>query len=167
MAPTTFRSLALAATLGATLAAPGHAPAAPLSTDEARRIVAPFYEALNAEPGRDIRVLVERSMAADWVSCSGDAACVPRERVIGNVEGFTRAIPDLRWTIREVLVSGERIVVRGEASGTPTGEFMGVPHGGKRFTTMSIDIHTVENGQVRRTYHVEDWAGALRQLRAP
>jgi len=29
---------------------------------------------------------------------------------------------------------------------------------------MSVDIHTVESGAMVRTHHVEDWAGALRQL---
>lgn len=52
-----------------------------------------------------------------------------------------------------------------EASGTPVADFMGVPHGGKRFSVMTIDIHTVEAGKLVRAHHVEDWAGALRQLR--
>jgi hypothetical protein len=26
------------------------------------------------------------------------------------------------------------------------------------------DVHTVEDGKIKRTYHVEDWAGAMRQL---
>ena len=41
---------------------------------------------------------------------------------------------------------------------------MGVPHGGKSFRIMSIDIHTVENGKLTRAYHVEDWMSAVRQL---
>ena len=30
---------------------------------------------------------------------------------------------------------------------------------------MSIDIHTVENGKIVTSYHIEDWAGAIRQLK--
>ena len=56
--------------------------------------------------------------------------------------------------------------MRGEASGTPAGPFFGVPHGGKSFRVMSIDIHTVENGKLVTAYHVEDWASAVRQLSA-
>jgi predicted ester cyclase len=41
------------------------------------------------------------------------------------------AIPDLKWEIKEVLVSNKRVIVRGEASGHPAGIFMGVPHGGR------------------------------------
>ena len=43
---------------------------------------------------------------------------------------------------------------------------MGVPQGGKSFKLMSIDIHTVESGKITRSYHVEDWVGATRQLSA-
>ena len=58
-----------------------------------------------------------------------------------------------------------RVIVRGEGSGTPAGEFMGVPHGGRNFRILAIDIHTVRDGKLTgRTYHVEDWMGATRQL---
>ena len=37
---------------------------------------------------------------------------------------------------------------------------------GKTFEIMSIDVHTVESEKIVKTYHLEDWAGALAQLRA-
>jgi hypothetical protein len=43
---------------------------------------------------------------------------------------------------------------------------MGVPHGGKSFRLMSIDVHTIEAGKLVRSYHIEDWSGAVRQLSA-
>ncbi len=55
-------------------------------------------------------------------------------------------------------------VVRGRASGTPQGPLFGVD--GKGFDIMSIDIHRVQDGRIVESYHVEDWAGALRQLSA-
>ena len=45
------------------------------------------------------------------------------------------------------------VEVRGEATGTPAGELLGVPHGGKSFKLMSIDVHTVEGGKIVRSYH--------------
>ncbi|MGH6962005.1 MAG: ester cyclase [Dongiaceae bacterium] len=66
-----------------------------------------------------------------------------------------------------MLRDGNRYVVRGRATGTPVKPFFGVDAGGRSFDIMSIDIHTVENGKIVRSYHVEDWAGALRQLRQP
>jgi hypothetical protein len=29
---------------------------------------------------------------------------------------------------------------------------------------MSIGIHTIEGGKIVRSYHIEDWAGAMRQV---
>ena len=80
------------------------------------------------------------------------------------MQGFGKLIPDLAWDIKEVFADGDKIIVRSEASGTPVGAFMGVPHGGKRFSVMTIDIHTVRDGKLVTAHHVEDWAQALRQL---
>jgi len=30
---------------------------------------------------------------------------------------------------------------------------------------MTIDIHTIEDKKIVTTYHIEDWAGALAQLK--
>jgi hypothetical protein len=134
---------------------------------QARAIVLPFYEALNAAPGKDAGALVLSATAEGWESCSGNDVCAPRAKVAEVVPGFSKAIPDLKWEIKEVLVAGNRVIVRGEGSGTPAADFMGAPHGGKSFTLMSIDIHTLKNGKmVGKSYHIEDWAGALRQLTA-
>jgi len=43
---------------------------------------------------------------------------------------------------------------------------MGAPHTGKSFKLMSIDVHTLEGGKMVRSYHIEDWLGAVRQLSA-
>lgn len=143
--------------------------AQPALTDaQARAVIAPFYLALNQPATRDVAQLLGQATGPGYVSCGGnEAPCNPVDKVATAMAGFGKAIPDLRWDIREVLVAGNKIVVRGEASGTPAGEFFGVPHTGRGFTVMSIDIHTVEAGRIVRSHHVEDWAGALRQLRRP
>ena len=55
-------------------------------------------------------------------------------------------------------------VVRSRATGTPTGPLFGVDGNGRSFDILTIDIHTIEHGKITRSYHVEDWAGALQQL---
>lgn len=160
------KQLLLAATLASTCALPWAAHAQSLSPEQGRAAVAPFYDALNAAPGKDATALVMQATTTEWVSCSGQDDCKPRDKVAPAIAGFSKAIPDLKWEIKELLVSGNRVVVRGEASGTPAGAFMGVAHGGKSFRIMSIDIHTVENGKLSRAYHVEDWMSAVRQLTA-
>jgi predicted ester cyclase len=147
--------------------APAHAQPG-LTEAQARAAVAPFYEALNAAPGKDAGALVLQATADGWQSCGGNDDCKSREDVAKAIAGFGQRVPNLKWVIKEVIVRGKQVVVRGEGSGTPSGDFMGVPHAGKSFQILAIDIHTVENGKmVGKTYHVEDWMGAARQLRAP
>jgi hypothetical protein len=40
------------------------------------------------------------------------------------------------------------------------------PKNEKRFRVMAIDIHTIENGKSRKTYHMENWFAAMLQLRS-
>lgn len=136
-----------------------------MTRDEAKALVAPFYDALTEPSSKDVRGLIESVAVADWRSFSGETVSKGRDELIQQVVGFGKALPDLRWEIKEVFADGDRIVVRSEASGTPAGDFMGVPHGGRRFSVMTIDIHTVAEGRLVRAHHVEDWASALRQLK--
>ena len=79
---------------------------------------------------------------------------------------FGAAIPDLKSTVQEILQTGNRYVVRSIATGTPVKPFFGVPPSGKSFEIMTIDIHTVENGRITQSHHVEEWAKAIHQLKA-
>ena len=106
-------------------------------------------------------------LADDWASIGGyDGSKKDRAAFLKQVAGFMDRIPDLAWRVEEVIASGDRYVVRSRATGTPRGAFFGVPPSGKKFEIMTIDIHTVRGGRIAQTFHVEDWAGALAQLRA-
>jgi SnoaL-like polyketide cyclase len=144
----------------------GPAAWAETSVEAARATVAPFYKALNAEFAKESPDLIKQATTPDWVSCRGNNLCNTREEVIGGVGQRLKSVPDLKWEIKEVLVAGNQVTVRGEAIGTPAGEFMGVPHTGKSFKVMSIDVHTLEGGKMVRSYHIEDWIGAIRQITA-
>lgn len=153
----------LCLSLSAALAGSSAATAQALDLEAARAAIAPFYQALNA--GNDAAALINKATGPDWESCGNTSRCVSAEQVGKAIAGFHQRVPDLKWEIHEVLVSGDRVIVRGEGSGTPAGEFLGVPHGGRGFRVLSIDIHTVRDGRLTgRTYHVEDWMGATRQL---
>jgi steroid delta-isomerase-like uncharacterized protein len=136
-----------------------------MNHDQAHAIVAPFYDALNRPALKDVRALVERAASAEWRSYSGENTSKGREEFIQQLMGFGKAIPDLTWDLKSVLVDGDRVIVRSEARGTPAGDFMGVPHTGRSFAIMTIDIHTVAAGKLVAAHHVEDWATALRQLK--
>jgi len=157
---------ALTAMFAATvLSAP--AMAQPMSLVQALKQVAPFYEMLNQPASKDLKTLADQALAPDWKSFSGETEFKTRDAFLAQVTGFGKLIPNLKWDIKDVMVDGDRIIVCSEASGTPVGPLFGVPPSGKTFRIMTIDIHTIKNGKAITAHHVEDWAGAIRQLSAP
>ena len=126
-----------------------------------------FYAFLSAPTSQAAMEAAKANMSDDWVSI-GDYTGKEKTRdaFLGQIAGFGKLIPDMNWEIAEMIVAGDRVIVRGRASGTPKGPLFGVDGQGKSFEIMSIDIHTIADGKVVKTYHVEDWAGALQQLSA-
>jgi len=144
------------------------APAQGLTEAQARAVIAPWYSLFNQPVQGDMKTLQEQVLTADYESCWGylPSECWGRDTSIKVVGGFAKSIPDMRFEIKEVLVAGDRVVVRGEVTGTPAGDLFGVPHTGKSFRIMAIDIQTIQDGKITRTYHLENWLSALGQLRA-
>jgi hypothetical protein len=146
----------------------GPMSAAAMTPEEARAIIEPWYRLFNLPVQGDMRKLQEEVLAADYQSCSGylPSECWGRETSIKVVGGFASSIPDLKFRIHEILVAGDKVVVRGEVTGTPSGVLFGAPHTGKSFRIMAIDIQTIRDSKISHTYHMENWLSALGQLRA-
>jgi len=130
-------------------------------------IVSPFYtKCLTVNPDTNVAELMGK-LLADGFQSKGSADVKTKEQLIGQVQFFWKLIPDLKWEIQETLQDGNRVIVRSMASGTPNGDFIGVKAtGAKSFKVMTIDLHTVQNGQVVEVHHLEDWSTAIKQLSA-
>ncbi len=125
-----------------------------------------FYTLLS-NPGSEEAVKAFSANTADnWVSVGNySGKNKSKGAFLGQMEYFAKLIPDLNWNIEEMTHADDRVIVRGRATGTPTGPLFGVDGAGKRFDIMTIDVHTIENGKITKSHHVEDWAGALKQLK--
>lgn len=137
------------------------------ASDE-RAVVQTFYDFLSNPASQAQADAFMATTTEDWESI-GDYSGKNKQRdqFIGQVSGFfAKLIPDLKWEVQEMIQEGNRVVVRSRATGTPDGPLFGVDGGGKSFDILTIDIHTLDNGKIVTTYHVEDWAGALQQLSA-
>ena len=157
--------LALGALL---LANASTASAQNLTEGQARAIIAPWYGLFNVATRVDVKSIQEQVLTSDYESCAGylPGECWGRDTSIKVVGNFAKSIPDMKFDIKEVLVAGDRVIIRGEVTGTPAGELFGVPHTGKSFRMMAIDIQTIRDGKIAKTYHMENWLSALGQLRA-
>ncbi len=161
--PRSFLRLALA---GLSLATAPRAEAAqPPSGEDALRLITPLYAALTASAVEEVGPRLRSVTTNAWTSCGINDACEERESVVTRWSRRLSAVPGMRWELKEMLVTGDRIVVRGETTGTPSGAFLGVLHTGRSFRVMTIDVHVIEHGRTARTHHIDYWLGAIRQLR--
>ncbi len=136
-----------------------------LTTLQARAIIAPLYDALNGPTNKDVVALLAKATNSDYRSCSTNADCLNRTQLATQFKIFGGIIPDLRWRVLDVWTAGNRIVVRGEASGTPVAPLFGAVPTGRPFKTISIDMFTVANGKLSSAYHVENWVAAIEQIK--
>lgn len=165
-----MKTLLRIAFVATTLAAAFTVSAQALTEAQARAAIAPWYAMFNQPFQGDVAAQHDKVVLPDYKTCWGPedvpGGCWGREQSIKTIGGFAKTIPDMKFDIKEVLVAGNRVIVRGEVSGTPSGDFFGVPHGGKSFRISAIDIQTIEDGKIARTWHMENWLLALGQLRA-
>jgi len=133
-----------------------------ITKESAQALVQPFYDFLSGKANADEAFA---NMADDWRSYSSDTEHRSQEATTKAIGGLRKHIaPDLSWAIHDVIVNDDYIVIRGEGSGTPIADFLGVPPSGKSFAVMSIDVHKIIDGKIASTWHVENWADAIRQL---
>ena len=126
-----------------------------------------FYDFLSNPASSAAAGAFKAATAEDWESV-GDYSGKnkKRDQFIGQVSGFfAKLMPDLKWEPEEILQDGNKVIVRSRATGTPQGPLFGVDGQGRSFDIMTIDIHTLEDGKIVRSHHLEDWAGALQQLK--
>jgi hypothetical protein len=135
---------------------------------ETRAVIGAWYSLFTIAGRGDVRAAHDQIVAPEYRSHTGDGPgeSWDRETSIKVITGFAKSIPDMKFDVKEVFVLGDRAIIRGEVSGTPSGELFGAPHTGKSFKVMTIDIQTIRDGKMVKTYHLENWLGALQQLRA-
>lgn len=81
---------------------------------------------------------------------------------------YRASFPDLRMQVVELLPSGDRVVCRGLATGTHTGEaFMDLPASGKQISVELIDIVRFDDdGRCAEHWGLTDSLSMMQQLGA-
>ncbi|MFI9762530.1 ester cyclase [Streptomyces sp. NPDC051963] len=137
-----------------------------MTVEEARRISAPLYEALNKPSEKNVSELLAQACNDDYHSYHTNQEFLTRDQLADVFRGMGETVPDLAWEVVDIHVVDDTMIVRGEATGTPVKEFWGAAPTGKSFRTMAIDVFTVRDGKLAKGYHIENWATALQQLNA-
>lgn len=87
-----------------------------------------------------------------------------RAGVQQSADVYRSGFPDISTTIDQQVAEGDFVVNRGVASGTNTGEMMGIPPTGKKASVPWMDMYRIKGGQIVEFWHVEDIAGMMQQL---
>jgi predicted ester cyclase len=119
-----------------------------------------FYDAANTG---DLAVL-EDAFAPTIVLNTPRAQVVSVQEVKRDIRTWRRGFPDLHATVDDLIVNGDRVVVRSTWRGTHAGEFWGVAPGGRRMTAPHIAIWRVVDGCIEEAWIMVDMLGVLRQL---
>ena len=135
--------------------------------DSLKKLVATFYnDCLTVNEKININEVLEKLLADDFQSINAKET-KGKAQLMGQVAGFWKLMPDMKWEIKDMVQEGNQVVVRSEFSGSPIGSFMGMElDGSKTFKTMAMDMHTLENGQIKTVYHIEEWTTAIAQLKS-
>jgi predicted ester cyclase len=89
---------------------------------------------------------------------------------VAGFEGLKEQVTTIKeafgqtFKIEDLLVDGDKVVVRWISSGKHVGEFNGMPPTGKAFTIAGIDIHRFKEGRMAERWQVVDQLSLLRQL---
>lgn len=109
--------------------------------------------------------VVDELCAPDFVDHEEFPGLTPdRDGVKQFITMFRSAYPDLRFDIDDLLLEGDKVVIRAMIRGTQKGEFMGIPPTGKQIAVQTIDIVRIRDGQATEHWGVTDTAAMLTQL---
>ena len=77
---------------------------------------------------------------------------------------FISAFPDINMTVEDEIAEGDKVVTRWTATGTHTGELMGIPATGKQVIIKGVDINRFSDGKNVEHWGQMDQMGLMQQL---
>lgn len=126
-----------------------------------REAVETFYRAFT-DQNPD---LVDSVLAPDWEDIPMAPGQEPGPQGIKTIiRSVAEAFPDVQITIHDMVQEPGKIGVRAEISGTHQGPLFGIAATGKQVRFRLHEFHTLMDGRVTTTWHMEDWFGLFLQL---
>jgi steroid delta-isomerase-like uncharacterized protein len=107
-------------------------------------------------------------LADDFVEHEVTPGLAPTKEGVMEFFRMNRAaFPDMRMEVDEVIVGGDKVVVRGTVTGTHEGAFMGMPATGKHVEVQLIDIMRFgDDGLAHEHWGLMDTLAMMQQLGA-
>ena len=133
-----------------------------MSTEENKAVIRRQAEALNAG-----RVDAGLDLFTDPCLYNGQPISRPVIQQLRTI--LWSAVPDVRWTLEQMIAEGEWVAVRWTMRGTHTGDFvhptMGTgPASGNPVTVTYLDHYRIVGGQIAEVWEVRDGLSLQQQF---
>ena len=117
--------------------------------------------ALNA---KDMATM-ESLIADDFVDNDAKPGMAPgRQGMIDMMGMFVGAFPDLNVVVDHWVAEGDLVAGELTTKGTQTGEFMGMPASGKKFSVREMHMVRVANGKMAEHWGLANEMSMMQQL---
>ncbi len=111
---------------------------------------------------------IEQIFTADSIfrapSMPAATGCEGRRQL---VLAIYKAFPDVRYTIRDLIAEGDKVVAHWTVTGTHRGEWLGVRPAGRTLSGSGISIFRISEGKIAEELVQFDALGAIQQLSPP
>ena len=74
------------------------------------------------------------------------------------------AFPDIRVAVEDQVAEGDKVVSRWTATGTHTGDLIGIPPTGRRVEISGVSINRFSGGKLAEDWYQSDDLGMMRRL---
>ena len=134
-----------------------------MSTEDNKRLVKRFVDEVLAAGRTDS---IDELVAPDFLSHTWDMTDAGRDKLKATTPQMHARLTGVEMTVDELVAEDDRVVIRMTSSATPTGDFMGVPAAGKRYSIGEMHWFRLRDGQIVEHWHQMDGLGLQRQLSA-
>ena len=112
------------------------------------------------------RETVDELLADDFVGHTWPSTGHPKDDLKAAIGRTSKGLSDTRFLVEDVIAEGDQVAVRLTAEATQTGELMGLPASGKRYSIGEIHIFRIRDGKVTEHWHQFDQMTMMKQLGA-
>jgi steroid delta-isomerase-like uncharacterized protein len=133
-----------------------------MSTEHNKALVLRGFDALNERNWTQFYEL----FAPDIVLHNASTTFQGLEAYKQFVSMFYTALPDLHFTVEDLIAEGDKVVARYTGQGRHQGELMGIPPTGKPTSVSNVLITRVVNGKAAEQWLNTDMLGLLQQIGA-
>lgn len=131
-------------------------------SEETKALVRRFVETWNdPDPSKALALVLD-----DLVLREPGHQISGKEGLRELMQIMRQSLPDLRYTIEDIVVEGDKAAVRITCRGTQRGEFMGITPTARSVAWEEIFIGRVVGGKIAEGWAVEDMLGLMQQLGA-